>query len=232
MHIDQQRFFSSAFDEIGELMREDLVKEALLGVSPGAGAKAAKFVRGIFQRGGGAAKAAKPPPVPSGAGVVPPAPPPPVPAAAAAAKAPVSPLAPGPRGQLVGPAAPTPTIPTAAHPGAAGRVAAKPPPAAAPATQAAAPAAGGAPAAVAATPSEIAAAEQLSQSSLAKGVRGWRAMGLGGGAEHMGKLYQAGGVRGVLGSHMGRVAAGTGAAAVAVPTAAAYGAGRLGGQRY
>ena len=177
MRIDQQRFFSSAFDEIGELMREDLVKEALLGVSPGAAGKAAKFVRGIFQRGGGAAKAAKPPPVPSGAGVVPPAPPPP--------KAPVTPLAPGPRGQLVGPAAPTPTIPTAAHPGAAGRVAAKPPPAAAPATQAAAPAAGGAPAAVAATPSEIAAAEQLSQSSLAKGVRGWRAMGLGGGAEHL-----------------------------------------------
>jgi len=29
MHIDQEQFFTSAFDEIGELMRDDLVKEAL-----------------------------------------------------------------------------------------------------------------------------------------------------------------------------------------------------------
>ena len=60
MHIDQEQFFKSAFDEIGDLMRDDLVKEALgAGLMQGLktfGRAAGRHARSVGQAGLTAAK--------------------------------------------------------------------------------------------------------------------------------------------------------------------------------
>ena len=205
MHIDQEVFFSSAFGEIGDLLREELVKEAFSGA---VGRTLTQAVKRSATR--------------------------------------------APKAKLTGPPAPRPTVPTAAAPAHAGRVATPPPvprraatpppvPRAAPAAAAAAAPAAAQGGVVGGVRSMgrgaadigrgIAGGTQAAASSLAKGVRGWRQMGLSGGIKQMGEAYRAGGVRGVMGTHMGRVGALAGGTALAVPAAAGFAGGRAMGQR-